>query len=322
MAATLLRISLLAVILAPALVPQQRPAQEPIETDAVIKVNVSLVNILASVRDKRNGLIGNLEKSDFKLYEDGVEQEIKYFTRETDLPLTIGLLIDTSRSQENLLGVTGRAATQFFEQVLRPKDEAFLIGFGKDAELLQDTTGSPRLLERALRSLRVNAPVGGIHPGPVPTIQNQAGTVLYDAVFLAAEDRLRKEVGRKAIVLITDGDDHGSRISRAKAIEAAQKADAVIYSIYYVDSRYGGDMSALKRLSEETGGGVFEVKRNNSLEKIFKEIQDEMRTQYAIGFAPTNSKKDGSFRKIEFKMANKDYKVQARRGYYAIDSEF
>ena len=322
MAKTLLPVLLLAALLAPALLPQQKAAQEPIDSDAVIKVNVSLVNILASVRDRKNALIPNLEKSDFKLYEDGVEQEIKYFTRETDLPLTIGLLIDTSRSQENLLSVTGRAATQFFEQVLRPKDVAFLIGFGKDSELLQDTTSSPRLLERALRGLRVNAPVGGIHPGPVPTIQSQAGTVLYDAVFLAAEDRLRKEVGRKAIILITDGADYGSRITRSKAIEAAQKADAVIYSIYYADSQYGGDMGALKRMSEETGGGVFEVKRNYSLERIFIEIQNEMRTQYAIGFAPINGKKDGSFRKIEFKMANKDQKVQARKGYYAIDSEF
>jgi VWFA-related protein len=141
-------------------------------------------------------------------------------------------------------------------------------------------------------------------------------------VFLAAEDRLRQEVGRKAIVLITDGADYGSRTSRAKAIEAAQKADAVIYSIYYVDNSYGGDMGTLKRMSEETGGRVFEVKRNYSLDRIFTEIQDEMRSQYAIGFAPTNSVKDGGFRKLEFKMANKDYKVQARKGYYAIDTDF
>ena len=322
MAKTLLPVLLLAALLAPRLLPQQKAAPKPVDSDEIIKVNVSLVNILASVRDKKNALIPSLEKADFKLYEDGVEQEIKYFTRESDLPLTIGLLIDTSRSQENLLGVTGRAATQFFEQVLRPKDEAFLIGFGKDSELLQDTTNSAKSLEKALRGLHVNAPVGGVHPGPVPTIQNQAGTVLYDAVFLAAEDRLRKEVGRKAIILITDGADYGSRISRAKAIEAAQKADVVIYSIYYVDNQYGGDMGALKRMSEETGGGVYEVKRNYPLTRIFKEIQDEMRTQYAIGFAPTNSKKDGSFRKIEFKMANKDYKVQARKGYYAVDTEF
>jgi len=324
MVAIILRISLLVLLLAPALVPQQKAAKEqPIDNDSVIKVNVNLVNILASVRDKRNALISTLEKADFKLYEDGAEQEIKYFTRESDLPLTIGLLIDVSRSQENLLGVTGRAATSFFEKVLRPKDEAFVISFGKDSELLQDTTSSPRLLEKALRGLKVSAPVGGIHPGPVPTIQNQAGTVLYDAVFLAAEDRLRKEVGRKVILLITDGEDTGSRTSRAKAIEAAQKADAVIYSIYYVDNRnYGGDMGTLKRMSEETGGGVFEVKRNLSLDQIFKEIENEMRTQYAIGFAPTNSKKDGTFRKIEFKMANKDYKVQARKGYYAIDTDF
>lgn len=317
-----LRILLLAALLTPALLPQQK-APEPIETDQVIRTGVSLVNVLASVRDKRNALIGNLEKDAFKLYEDGVEQEIRYFSRETNLPLTIGLLVDTSRSQENLLGTTRRAAAEFFEKVLQPKDVAFLIGFGKDAELLQDVTGSPRLLERGLRDLRVNASVGGIQPGPVPTMQNQVGTVLHDAIFLAAEDRLRREVGRKIIVLITDGADYGSRVTRAKAVESAQKADAVIYSIYFADDRYyGGDMGALKRISEETGGRVFEVKRNTTLDSIFKDIQEEVRSQYAIGYEPKNSKKDGGFRKIEFKMVNRDYKVQARKGYYAIESDF
>ena len=323
MATKVVRIFLLAALFAPLLAPQQKTADEPIDTDAVIKVDVDLVNILASVRDKKNALIPNLEQSAFKLYEDGVEQEIKYFTREIDLPLTIGLLVDVSRSQENLLGITRQAASAFFEKVLRPKDLAFLISFGKDSELLQDSTSSARLLERGLRDLRVNAPVGGLHPGPVPTINNQAGTVLYDAVFLAAEDRLRQEVGRKMIVVITDGADYGSRVTRARAIEVAQKADAVIYSIYYADERnYGGDMGTLKRMSEETGGRVFEVKRNYSLDRIFTEIQDEMRSQYSISYAPANAKKDGSFRKIEFKMANKDHKVQARKGYYAIERDF
>jgi VWFA-related protein len=322
MAAKIPRLLVLAALSAPVLAPQQKSA-EPIDTDAVIKVDVGLVNVLATVRDKRGGLVSNLGKSDFSLYENGVQQEIKYFTRETDLPLTIGLLVDVSLSQENLLPVTGRAAAKFFQETLRAKDVAFLISFGKDAELLQDTTGSARMLERALRDLRVNAPVGGIHPGPVPTINNRAGTVLYDAVFLAAEERLRREVGRKMILLITDGQDTGSRISRDRAIEAAQKADAAIYSIYYVDDRnYGGDMGTLKRMAEETGGRVFEVKRNYPLEKIFAEIQEEMRSQYAIAYAPINSEKDGSFRKIEFKMSNKDFKVQARKGYYAIDTDF
>ncbi len=307
-----------AALVAPALVAQ----------DDVIKVNVNLVNVLCSVRNKANGLVGNLEKSDFTISEDGKQQEIKYFSRETDLPLTLGLLVDVSKSQERLIEIEKRAAYQFFGQVLRPKDEAFLISFGGEAELLQDATNSPRLLQEGLNQLRLNVPVGGVHPGPVPTMQNQAGTILYDAVYLAANERLKGEVGRKAMILITDGVDTGSKISRDKAIEAAQKADAIIYSIYYVDQAAygpfgggGGGEGELRRMSSETGGQVFRVDRKNSLEDIFKEIQAEMRSQYSIGYTPTNARKDGSFRKLDLRVSNKEYKVQARKGYYAIESE-
>src|SRR5262249_24136411 len=237
----------------------------------VIKVDVNVVNVLASVRNKSGALIGNLEKSDFKIFEDGKEQKITSLTRETDLPLTIGLLVDTSASQERLIDIERRAADQFFSKVLRPKDEAFLIQFGAESELLQDSTNSPRLLREGLNQLRLSVPVGGLHPGPVPTMQNQAGTVLYDAVYLAANERRKSEVGRKAVILITDGVDTGSKISRDKSIEAAQKADSVIYSIYYVDrAAYGGGgfgsyniggggEGELRRMSSETGGQVFSV---------------------------------------------------------------
>src|SRR5437667_4170 len=134
-----------------------------------IKVEVNIVNVLASVRDKRGGLIGNLGKDDFTIFEDGKQQEIKYFTRETDIPMTIGLLIDVSGSQENLIGIEQQAADSFFSQVLRPKDLAFLISFGADADLLQDYTNSPKLLRAGLKDLKVNSSVGGLHPGPVPT---------------------------------------------------------------------------------------------------------------------------------------------------------
>jgi VWFA-related protein len=175
-----------------------------------IKVEVSLVNVLCTVRNKSGGLIGNLEKTDFKIFEDGKEQEIRNFTRETDLPLTIGLLVDTSKSQERLIDIEKRAAYQFFSKVLRQKDEAFLMQFGAEAELLQDSTNSPKILQKGLDELRLSVPLGGLHPGPVPTMQNQAGTILYDATYLAANEKLRGEVGRKAIVLITDGAATGS----------------------------------------------------------------------------------------------------------------
>ena len=186
-----------------------------------IKVDVNVVNILVSVRDKRGALIPNLEQKDFTVLEDGKAQQIKYFTRETDLPLTIGLLVDVSGSQRNLIEIERTAASQFFSQVLRPKDLAFLIMFGEEAELIQDCTSSSRQLIRALGELRVSSGVQGLHPGPVPTAGGPRGTVLYDAVSLAATDVLKSQVGRKAIVLITDGVDQGSRFTERRAIEDA-----------------------------------------------------------------------------------------------------
>jgi VWFA-related protein len=291
--------------------------QEP-----TIRVDVELVNVLFSVRDKKGALIPNLTEDDFTIFEDGKQQEVRSFTRESDLPLTIGLLVDVSVSQENLIEIEKRAAYQFFSKVLRPKDMAFLISFGAEAELLQDLTNSPRLLENGLDGLRVSAQVGGLHPGPVPTATRPRGTILYDAVYLAANEKLRTEVGRKAMVIISDGADQGSRTSRDEAIAAALRADAIIYSIFYVDDNfargyYSGDEGTLKRLSEDTGGRSFRVNRKTTLDDIFRMIQEEMRSQYAISYSPANSEKDGGFRKIEIKSKNKDLRVQARKGYFA-----
>ena len=304
----------------------QSAPQAPPEGDLPsIKVNVDVVSLLASVRDKKGTLVPNLEKTDFTILEDGKPQEIKYFTRETDLPLTIGLLIDVSRSQANLLDTERSAASQFFRSVLQKKDEAFLISFGEECELLQDYTGSAQLLNRGLNGLQVSSGVGGFGPGRVPTMGDPRGTVLYDAVYLAAGEKLRTEVGRKVIVVITDGVDQGSRMTIKQAMEVAQKADAVIYSIDYYDaSAYGmfgwgggGGESALHQLSDETGGHVYKVDRRHTLDQVFKELQDEMRSQYSIGYTPTNPAKDGTYRHLEIKLANKDLKAQARKGYYA-----
>jgi VWFA-related protein len=313
-----LRILTAAAIVAGALAAQDEP----------IKVDVNVVNVLASVHDKKNALITSLQKDDFQLFEDGQAQTIKYFTKETDLPLTIGMLVDVSGSQANLIDIERRAASEFFRAVLRKKDVAFLISFGADSELLQDITGSPRLLQEGLDHLRLNAGVsfGG---GPVPTGNTPRGTVLFDAVSLASAEKLQKEVGRKVIVLITDGGDQGSTFTIKRAIEDAQKADAVIYSIYYVDpSAYmgrrgfgfgdAGCESCLRQMSEETGGRVFKVDRSHTLQDAFTQLQDEMRSQYAIGWTPANDRKDGSYHKLEIRVADKNYKVQARKGYYAI----
>src|SRR5579871_816950 len=291
-----------ALIFAPALLLGSLPlcAQNDAST---IKVDVDVVNILFNVRDKKGGLIGNLEKGDFSIWEDGKQQEIKYFNRETDLPLTIGLLVDVSSSQMNLIDIEKNAADQFFSNVIRPKDLAFLISFGADADLLQDYTSSPKLLRKGLEDLHVNSGVGGVTPGPVPTAGQPRGTILYDAVYLAAHDQLKGQVGRKVLVLITDGEDQGSRYTIKQAIEAAQKADAMVYSFFYVDRDFyrqygimfgGGNAGALKQMSDETGGQVFRIDRKLTLQAAFDELNAEMRSQYAIGYVPTNPAKDGT----------------------------
>src|ERR1700722_4765127 len=208
-------VSLLAAFLVVAALPAQQPAAGE---GPLIKVDVNVVNVLCTVRNKANGLVGNLEKSDFTISEDGKQQTITNFTRDTDQPLTMALLGDVSSSQERLIDVERRAAHDFFTHVLRQKDEAFLISFGAEAELLQDSTNSPKLLLDGLNQLHLSVPVGGLHPGPVSS--NQAGTILYDAVYLAANEKLKGEVGRKAMVLITDGFDTGSKITRDKSVES------------------------------------------------------------------------------------------------------
>lgn len=304
----------------PPLKPKTSPTVEPEEP--VIRVDVDVVNVLFSARDKRGGLISTLAKEDVTVFEDGKQQEIRTFLREADLPLTIGLLVDVSRSQENLIEVEKRAASAFFKTVLKQRDMAFLISFGSDAELLQDLTSSTRILETGLQGLRVDSMAySSINPGTIPT--NPRGTILYDAIFLAAEDRLKGEVGRKVIVLITDGMDQGSRKTLQQAVESAHKADAIIYSIYYVDpsvyhyNMFGVTDSYLKKLSEETGGRLFRVDKKLTLDQIFQQIQEEMRSQFALSYTSSNPVKDGGFRKLEIRPKNKETKIQARRGYYA-----
>lgn len=312
---------------------QQSPPPAPGDQESTIRVNVELVNVLFTVRAKKGGqLIPNLEKNNFKVYEDGKEQTIQRFSRETDLPLTLGLLIDISASQERLIDIERQAASSFFSSVIRKKDEAFLISFGKSTDLLQDYTSSPKQLSAALEDLRGDGQgvmSGGPIPntGPVPTMGTPKGTLLFDAVYLASNEKLKSEVGRKALILITDGEDQGSTYDRKAAIQAAQKSDAIIYSIYYVDRGFysrggfmiggGGGEGDLRKMSEETGGHVFTVSGKHPLSEIFQEIQDELRNQYSIGYESTNPKRDGTFRKLEIKADNPDNRVQARNGYYA-----
>jgi len=294
-------------------------AQDP---GSVIRVDVELVNVTFSVRDKRGALVPTLVKPDFEVYEDGKKQEIRSFSKEGDLPLTIGLLVDVSPSQERLIDIERRAAAAFFRQVLKNKDMAFVISFGGEAELLQDLTSSPKLLTQSLDLLRVNASVSSpIGQGPVPTTQR--GTIMFDAVYLAADEKLRGEVGRKVVLLIADGVDMGSRKKREQAIEAAHRSDAIIYGIYYFDRAaygyhmYGVSDGDLRKMSEDTGGRVFRVEGRTTLDEVFKQLEDEMRNQYTLSYSSTNPNRDGGFRKLEIKSKNKELKVQARRGYFS-----
>jgi VWFA-related protein len=303
-----------------AALPQQPSSAEIPET--TIRVDVDLVNLYFSVRDKKGAYIKDLSKHDIEVFEDGQPQTIRQFLRETDQPLTIGLLVDVSGSQSNLIEIERQAASLFFDHVLREKDLAFLMSFGSQAELLQDLTSSKTALKRALGELRLSASVGGVLlPPPVPTAPRR-GTILYDAIYLAAEEILKHQVGRKMMVVISDGVDIGSRIKIEEAVAAAHKADSIIYSIYYADpSAYGpfggrGD-GDLRRISEETGGRLFKVGRKYTLQDVFRDIEEEVRSQYVVVYSPSNTARDGSFRRVEIKPANRNYRIQARKGYYA-----
>lgn len=284
--------------------------------DPVIRVDVQLVNITFTVRDKRGGLVGTLTQDDFTVFEDGKQQEINRFQRDNDLPLTIGLLIDISGSMYNIIDTGKRAGSEFFRKVLREKDLAFLITFGSETELVQDLTSSPNMLERALGKVEAQRPTRVMTQGPVPTSRVR-GTLMHDAIYLAAEEKLKSEAGRKVIVLLTDGADMGSFYKLADALKQSHLADAVVYSFFYYEPMFGSDEGALKKLSGDTGGRVFNVAKRGALEQAFDQLQEEMRSQYALSYTPTNNNQDGGFRRVEIKTKDGALKVQARRGYYA-----
>ena len=310
--------------------PDDSPQQSETNDQSVdtLKVNVDVVQLFFNVKDKKGGLIPSLTKDDFQVAEDGKPQTIKYFTAESNLPLTLGILIDASGSQARVLDMEKEVGGNFLSEILREKDEAFVISFDVDVDLLQDFTSSVHSLKEALNSAKINTgggggSIGGLGGGPFPTSGTPKGTLLYDAVYLASHDELSKEVGRKAMIILTDGEDQGSRLKIQDAIEAAQKADSIVYVLLIADRGfyggfYGGDRE-MKKLSEETGGRVIEVgNKYDKLKDAFDQIARELRSQYNVGYTPTNRAKDGTFRKVEIHTKDKNYKVQARSGYYAI----
>lgn len=282
--------------------------------------NVNLVNIFFTVKDKHGALIPDLNKEHFDVFEEGQPQAIKFFTAESNLPLTVGIMIDSSLSMEKMLPEEKIVAADFLHKVLTDKDLAFVISFDINVELLQDLTSDQHLLRSGLEKARINVGAGGggfpgIGQGPIP-ISHPKGTLLYDALYLGASDVLSKQVGRKAMIVLTDGVDQGSQEKLKDALEAAQKADVICYVLLLFDPHYGSDMSDMSHLAEQTGGRAISVGSADKLDKAFAQISSELRSQYSLAYTPTNEKHDGTFRKIEIK--SKDgYKVQARKGYYA-----
>lgn len=296
-------------------IPQepQQPAQGP-----VLKSTVNLVNLFATVRGKNKQIVTNLTKDDFKVQEDGQDQKIAFFSKEVTLPITLALLLDTSGSEQDMLPAIQDAGSRFLKRVLRKGDEALVMSFDTDVDLLSDFTEDQPQLDRAIRSARINAGFsgGGINPGPVP-ISNPTGTALYDAVYLACNEKLNSEAGRKAIVIVTDADDVGSKVRLEAAVEAAQRTDTVIHVLLVADPHYGANYGVARKMTEETGGRVISVRSERNLEDAFDEISEELRSQYTLGYYPGNTAHDGKFRKVRVETTNRDYKVLTRKGYYA-----
>jgi VWFA-related protein len=287
-----------------------RGQQEP-----TFSSEVKVVNVLATVRDKNGAIIRNLNKEDFEIFEDARPQTIRYFSQESDLPLTIGLLVDTSFSQGRVLEQERAASYKFLDEVLREnKDKAVIVQFDQAVVIRQALTSSHKELQDTLALL------------DLPTAEQAAGgsgTLLYDAVRTASIQVMRNQQGRKAFVVLTDGVDEGSETSLADAIEAAQRADTLVYSILFSDASYYGRIlspngaGVLKRLSKETGGGYFEVSKRQSIGDIYNAIQEELRSEYSIGFVSDRPVTRSGFRALRVTVRQKGLTVQARNRYYA-----
>ncbi len=309
----------MAVFLAAHVAASPRPAQntqpkEPQQAQSSIRVQVNLVNLFATVRDKHSKqIVSSLEQNDFNVSEDGAPQQISFFSKDSKLPVTLGLLVDTSGSEQNTLGAEQEAATRFLMRVMRKGDLTAVFSFDTDTDLLADFTDDIGVLDRAIRRARINAPSG---QGPLS--QQGPGTVFYDAVYLACHDKLASEAGRKALIILTDAQDEGSQLRVQDAIEAAQRTDTVVHILLIGDSfHFNVNEGVAKKLTDETGGRTIVVRGEKNLEQAFDQISDELRSQYTIGYYSTNSAHDGSYRKVKVDTTHKDLDVLTRRGYYA-----
>jgi VWFA-related protein len=337
-------------------------AQTPQRAPSNIAVQVKTVSVLATVHDKHGKIVSNLSKDDFVLTEDGRPQTINYFARETDLPLRLGLLVDTSMSQRKVLDQERDASYSFLDHLLREdKDLAFVIHFDKDVELLQDFTPARPKLQAALQTLHTPQPGGdsggsnggssggsggssggGGGYGGRGGHHSGGGTHLYDAIYLAADELMSKQQGRKALIVLSDGVDRGSKESLNEAIATAQRADTIVYSILFKDDegyggypgmmgprgpygRHGGrypqeerpdGKKILEQISKETGGQLYQVSKKDTVDKIYAQIEEELRNQYSLGYTPDKDTGAG-YHRIQLVTKNKDLIVRARDGYYS-----
>jgi VWFA-related protein len=284
------------------------PTEVPDDTITTIRKRVDEVNVVFTVTDKREHFVKDLTENDFRVVDDNKPaQSIRSFSRQTNLPLRVGLLIDASNSVRDRFKFEQEAAIEFLNQIIRPKyDKAFVIGFDTTPEVTQDFTDSPEALSRGVRMLRA----GG-------------GTAMYDAIYFACRDKLMKEdngvmATRRAIILLSDGEDNQSRVSREEAVEMAQRAEVIIYAISTNTSglKLRGD-KVLEHFAEQTGGKAFFPFKIEDVANAFTEISDELRSQYAIAYKPADFTADGKYRSIQIIADNKKYHVRARKGYYA-----
>ncbi len=287
------------------------------QDDPVFSTNVKVVNVLATVRTKNGGLVSNLNKDDFSLTEEDRPQTIRYFARESNLPLTLGLMIDTSGSQRKVLDAERGASLRFLDQVVRDKkDQVFIMQFDSAVTMRQPLTSTVGKLDDALAYVDTETM-------RQVRLQNGGGTLLYDAVVRASGDVMSKLTGRKALIVLSDGVDLGSSGTVEDAVEAAQRADTLIYSILYSDSGAyglfgGGDgKHVLQRLSNETGGSYFEVSKKLTVDRVFEILQQELRTQYNMGYVSDKPVTLSGFRTIQLTAKQKGLTVQARRQYWA-----
>jgi Ca-activated chloride channel homolog len=276
-------------------------SQQPQTT---FKAEVALVNVIFSAADKHGKAVSGLTANDFELFEDKQPQKIEYFSElneKSDVPLTVALLIDTSGSVKSKLAYEQETAAEFFRKIIRQgKDLALIIQFDSDVNLVQDFTDDQNLLLNALKSLEAGN-----------------STSLRDAIYLAAEEKLKGEAGRKVIVVITDGEDTASKVSKEQAIEAAQKADATIYGIG-VASEFGVDFGILKKFAEDTGGDFFSPRaRFSDVQAAFQAIGQDLNNRYSLAYTSNYKKKDGSFHAIHIRCKVSGVRVRSRKGYYS-----